>query len=77
MAEEQDEILLEENAASLDDSTDTSIDDLSASNIIPFVMERYTRADKYREHDEQRWLRSYRNYRGLYSSDVQFTEAET
>ena len=76
MAEEQDEILLEENAASLDDSTDTSIDDLSASNIIPFVMERYTRADKYREQDEQRWLRSYRNYRGLYSSDVQFTEAE-
>ena len=76
MAEEQDEILLEENAASLDDSTDTGIDDLSASNIIPFVMERYTRADKYREQDEQRWLRSYRNYRGLYSSDVQFTEAE-
>ena len=76
MAEEQDEIFIEENAASLDDSTESLIEDTSASNIIPFVMERYTRADKYREQDEQRWLRSYRNYRGLYSSDVQFTEAE-
>ena len=39
-------------------------------------MERYSRADDYREQDEQRWLRAYRNYRGLYGSDVQFTEAE-
>ena len=73
---EEDQILLEENAASLDDSTDTSIDESGASNIIPFVMERYNRADKYREQDEQRWLRSYKNYRGIYGSDVQFTEAE-
>ena len=39
-------------------------------------MEKYYRADDYREQDEQRWLRAYRNYRGLYGSDVQFTEAE-
>ena len=39
-------------------------------------MERYHRADDYRQQDEERWLRSYRNYRGQYGSDVQFTEAE-
>jgi hypothetical protein len=76
MAEEQEEIFIEENAASLDDSTNSILDDLSANNIIPFVMERYKRADDYREQDEQRWLRAYRNYRGIYGSDVQFTEAE-
>ena len=39
-------------------------------------MEKYNRADDYRQQDEDRWLRAYRNYRGLYSPDVQFTEAE-
>ena len=39
-------------------------------------MDRYQRAEDYRNNDEERWLRSYRNYRGLYGSDVQFTEAE-
>ena len=37
---------------------------------------KYNRADDYRQQDEERWLRAYRNYRGLYSPDVQFTEAE-
>ena len=73
---EEDEIFIEENAASLDDSTNSILDDQSANNIIPFVQERYKRADDYREQDEQRWLRAYRNYRGIYGSDVQFTEAE-
>ena len=73
---EEDTIFIEENAASLDDSTNSILDDKSANNIIPFVMERYKRADDYREQDEQRWLRAYRNYRGIYGSDVQFTEAE-
>ena len=26
--------------------------------------------------DEQRWMSAYRNYRGIYNSEVQFTEAE-
>ena len=44
--------------------------------IIPFIMDRYSRAEDHRQQDEHRWLRSYRNYRGLYGPDVQFTEAE-
>ena len=74
--EQNDEIVVESEAVSLEDSEDTVITDVSTTNIIPFVMERYYRAEDYREQDEQRWLRAYRNYRGLYGADVQFTEAE-
>jgi hypothetical protein len=74
--DENDEVLVDSEAISLEDSKDTTVTDVNTTNIIPFVMERYHRADDYREQDEQRWLRAYRNYRGLYGSDVQFTEAE-
>ena len=74
--DENDEIIVESEAVSLEDSEDTSTTDINTENIIPFIMERYNRADDYREQDEQRWLRAYRNYRGLYGADVQFTEAE-
>jgi hypothetical protein len=75
MAEDNDNFI-EDDAIALEDSDDSSIDDVDTSNIIPFIMEKYSRADDYRQQDEQRWLRSYRNYRGLYSPEVQFTEAE-
>ena len=74
MAEE--DIPVEIESVSLEDTDDTVEADAGANNIIPFIMEKYYRADDYREQDEQRWLRAYRNYRGLYGSDVQFTEAE-
>ena len=74
--DENDEIIVESEAVSLEDSEDTNTTDIKTANIIPFIMERYNRADDYREQDEQRWLRAYRNYRGLYGADVQFTEAE-
>src|SRR6056300_864256 len=74
MAEE--EIILDEDSIALEDSDESTITDVDVTNIIPFVMERYQRAEDYRYNDEERWLRSYRNYRGLYGSDVQFTEAE-
>ena len=73
---EQEEINLDDDSIALEDSEESSISDTGVSNIIPFVMERYQRAEDYRNNDEERWLRSYRNYRGLYGSDVQFTEAE-
>jgi hypothetical protein len=74
MAEE--EIMLDEESIALEDSDDSVVTDIDVTNIIPFVMDRYQRAEDYRNNDEERWLRSYRNYRGLYGSDVQFTEAE-
>jgi hypothetical protein len=70
------DIMIEDDAIALDDTEDTVVEDADVSNIIPFIMERYQRAEDYREQDEERWLRAYRNYRGLYGPDVQFTEAE-
>jgi len=45
-------------------------------SVIGFVKDRYKRSEDSRYADEQRWLRAYRNYRGLYGTDVQFTDAE-
>ena len=75
MAEEN-EITLDDDSIALEDAEESQIADVNVSGIIPFVMDRYQRAEDYRNNDEERWLRSYRNYRGLYGSDVQFTEAE-
>ena len=54
-----------------DDESDTSV-----GTIITFVENRFKKAEDARVQDEERWLRAYRNYRGLYSPQVQFTEAE-
>ena len=72
------EIFIEDDSVALEDIEDTesTSEDSSVSSIIPYVMERYKRSEDFRNQDEQRWLRSYRNYRGQYGSDVQFTEAE-
>ena len=45
-------------------------------SVIDFVKDRYKRSEDSRYADEQRWLKAYRNYRGLYGSDVQFTDSE-
>jgi len=57
------------------ESSDDSIFS-SASSIVSFVGERFKRAEDSRLADEERWLRAYRNYRGLYGPDVQFTDTE-
>ena len=73
--EEDNEVFIEDEAIALEDSENSVVEDSEVTAIIPFIMDRYTRADDYRQQDETRWLRSYRNYRGIYGSDIQFTEA--
>jgi hypothetical protein len=58
-------------AESSEDSLFTSL-----SSIVTFVAERFKRAEDSRLGDEERWLRSYRNYRGIYGPEVQFTSSE-
>ena len=48
----------------------------SESDVVSYVQGRFKRAEDVRQQDEQRWLKAYRNYRGLYGPDVQFTETE-
>ena len=74
MAEE--EIIMEDKAIALEDTEESIIDDAQVTNMVDFVSEKYQRSEDYRSNDEERWLRAYRNYRGLYGADVQFTEAE-
>ena len=48
----------------------------TASSVVSFVTDRFSRAEDARRGDEDRWLRAYRNYRGLYGPDVKFTDTE-
>ena len=73
---DEDEIQMDDNSIALEDTEESNIDDVNVSSIIPFVTGRYKKSEDYRKNDEERWIRAYRNYRGLYGSDVQFTEAE-
>ena len=56
-----------------------SIDDKifsQKSSLITFVSDRFKRSEDARRSDEDRWIKAYRNYRGLYGSDVKFTDSE-
>tara|TARA_R110000744_G_scaffold10939_1_gene33677 strand:+ start:8090 stop:10246 length:2157 start_codon:yes stop_codon:yes gene_type:complete len=77
MAEDEN-VMIEDDAIALEDVSKDSVaeEDSDVSSIIPFIQDRYSRAEDYRYQDEQRWLKAYRNYRGLYGPDVQFNEAE-
>jgi len=64
-------------SSSLDDIKDIdNSDDPKSGSIVQLVEERFSKAEDARFVDEQRWMSAYRNYRGLYSTDVKFTEAE-
>lgn len=44
--------------------------------IVSHIKERMGRSESFRRVDEIRWVKCYRNYRGEYGSEVQFTETE-
>ncbi len=71
---EQEEMFETDEVIAAEDSTDSIFEE--KSGVVAFVEERYRRAEDARDADETRWLRAYRNYRGLYGSDVQFTDTE-
>ena len=60
----------------LEDQKDDFSDTPAATAIIEYVKDNFGKAEDYRYSDEQRWLQAYRNCRGIYSPDVQFTETE-
>lgn len=63
-------------AVPLDEDGDVEQENINFSGAVAFVNSQYTRAKDARYADEERWLDSYRNYRGIYSSEVQFTDTE-
>ena len=71
---EQEEMFETDEVVAAEDSTDSIFE--QKDSVVAFVQERYKRAEDARYSDEQRWLKAYRNYRGLYGKDVQFTDTE-
>jgi hypothetical protein len=63
-------------AVPLEEDGDVEQENINFSGAVAFVDSQYTRAKDARYSDEERWLDSYRNYRGIYSSEVQFTDTE-
>ncbi len=72
---EQDELMFETDEVTAAEDAEDSIFE-SVSSVVAFVNERFKRSEDSRYGDETRWLRAYRNYRGIYGSDVQFTDTE-
>ena len=46
------------------------------SGLAGLVKSKFIDAENARSFDEQRWLRAYRNYRGVYGNEMAFTESE-
>ena len=66
------DITLEQNALGLEDSETEA----ELGGLVGWIEGRFNRSKDSRQSDEERWLKAYRNYRGLYGPDVQFTEDE-
>ena len=77
MAQDENNFMETDVSSSLGDIKDTdNSDDPKSGSIVQLVEQRFKKAEDARFVDEQRWMSAYRNYRGLYSADVKFTEAE-
>ena len=66
----------ESDSSFVEDIKEGSHTDEPVGAVVSFVEERFRKAETARYTDEQRWVRAYRNYRGLYGPDVQFTSSE-
>ena len=47
-----------------------------SDELAEYVSSKFTEVEEGRRDEEERWLDAYRQYRGLYSQDTQFTETE-
>ena len=74
MAEIDDLSFETDEVVAAEEQEDTLFDNVSS--VVTYVNERFKRAEDARNADEERWLRSYRNYRGIYGPEVQFTSSE-
>lgn len=52
------------------------MENLEFSPLVSHILDRYNRSREARYFDESRWLQAYRNHRGIYGPDVQFTSTE-
>jgi hypothetical protein len=67
---------IEDDSINLKDADNINAEDKVTGPIIQLLLDKYNKAETTRRMDEERWLRAYRNYRGIYGPEVQFTETE-
>tara|TARA_R110001632_G_scaffold27370_1_gene73442 strand:- start:1427 stop:3553 length:2127 start_codon:yes stop_codon:yes gene_type:complete len=60
----------------IEDSSEDDTTDEDVGKVVHLVSEKFRKSKDARDSDEERWLQSYRNYRGLYGPDVAFTNTE-
>ena len=60
----------------LDDSEKNEDQEYKVSGLAGLIKSKFLEAEDARKFDEERWLRAYRNYRGVYGNDMAFTESE-
>ena len=65
-----------EETSAIEDVAEEDYTDPAAGQIVQFVKDKFSKAETSRQLDEERWIQSYRNYRGIYGPDVQFTSTE-
>ena len=61
--------MADDQIVALGDTEDDAYDSLAGT-----IKAKFQASENARQFDEKRWLRAYRNYRGLYGNDMQFTE---
>ena len=65
--------IFEAQAVSLGDDESEAVE---YSPLVNYVTGQYYKAKTYRRTDEDRWLRAYRNYRGVYGPEAVFSDNE-
>lgn len=73
---EETELFETDEAVSVSDKSNSDDTDTKVGRIVSYVQGRFRSAEDSRRNDEERWLDAYRNYRGVYSPEMQFTDSE-
>jgi hypothetical protein len=64
------------DVAVLEEDGDVEGENTEYGGVVAMVESAFRRSKDHRLSDETRWLMSYRNYRGIYGPEVQFTSTE-
>ena len=64
------------NVVALDEDGDVEQENIEYSGLASYISDQFRRSKDHRLQDETRWLAAYRNYRGIYGPEVQFTDTE-
>ena len=74
MAEKQS--FMDSDPIALKDIKKDGDDTFQGDSLVKYIQQLFSKSEESRITDETRWLKAYRNYRGIYGPDVQFTETE-